>query len=64
MPAPHNGQVIHSGSSGYKTPYGQNATFLCDQGYKLQGMTELTCGGDRENGWFIGTRPTCIRMCK
>ena len=62
LAAPANGQVVHGGTTGGKTPFGQKATFTCNQGYILQGAATLTCGGDSVVGKFGGQLPTCARM--
>ena len=59
--APTNGRVNHGSSAGIQTPFGQNATFSCNQGYFLQGPADLTCSGASITGQFNGQPPTCAR---
>ena len=59
--APTNGLVIHGNSTDGKTPFGEMATFFCNEGYVLEGTEALTCLGNTTNGQFDGRPPSCER---
>ena len=53
LPRPENGDVLVSGLAP-----GDVATYVCFEGYILQGDSERTC---QENGVWTGSAPTCER---
>ena len=52
---PANGQVSHTG----RTTYRQTATYSCDTGYNLVGVSTRTC---QATGVWSGSVPTCQGM--
>ena len=54
IPAPADGDVTYSNGA---TTYNEVATFICDEGYNLNGDATRTCGAD---GNWGGTSPVCI----
>ena len=52
---PANGQVSHTG----RTTYRQTATYSCDTGYNLVGVSTRTC---QATGAWSGSVPTCQGM--
>ena len=58
LPNPENGQVTLSGT----TP-GSTATYICNNGFMLQGVSSRNCMDDGE---WSGEAPTCVRkyLCK
>lgn len=52
---PDNGQVNHT----YGTTFGKTATYSCNSGYILVGVTTRTC---QETKSWSESEPTCQRM--
>ena len=52
---PANGQVSHTAG----TKFGQTATYTCDPGYNLAGVSTHTC---QATGVWSGSEPTCQCM--
>ena len=52
---PANGQVNHTAG----TTFGQTATYNCNTGYNLVGLSTLTC---QATGNWSGSAPTCAGM--
>ena len=55
LPQPTNGYVF------YVVTQGGTASYGCNYGYHLVGVSGRTCGAD---GTWSGSAPTCIRMYK
>ena len=55
LPDPANGQVTHTAG----TTEGQTATYNCDTGYNLVGVSTRTC---QANGEWSGSASTCQGM--
>jgi len=54
---PDNGVVQHTSG----TTYGQTATYQCDTGYMMNGISTRLCAA---NGVWTNTPPTCEALSK